>query len=108
MDPRPKNQISFLQNGNWCAKENQLSMTLPSEGILDRKMLPHLAICGPDKALWFFFSLVINSNTVTSIIGSVKYPLQFIFLHHFNKVRFKQKKQGQNKWNKTDCVLTKL
>lgn len=31
MDPRSKDQISFLQNGNWCAKENQLSMTLPSE-----------------------------------------------------------------------------
>lgn len=67
-------------------------------------MLPCLAICGPDKALYIYiyiyFSLVINSNTVTSIIMSVKYLLQFIFLHHFNKMGFKQKsKSGTNETN---------
>ena len=67
-------------------------------------MLLCLAVCGPDNAVCLgFFCLVINSNTVTSIIGSVKYPLLFIFLHQFNKMRFKQKSKCEE--NETKQIV---
>lgn len=53
MGPRPKDQISLLQNRNWCVKENQPSMTLPSEGGSGQENAIGIqAICGSDKALY--------------------------------------------------------
>lgn len=62
------------------------------------------AISDSDKELYIFKYLVINSNTVTSVTGSLKYHLQFLFLHQFNKIWFRQKSKMTKMKQNTLCI----
>lgn len=62
------------------------------------------AISDSDKELYIFKYLVINSNTVTSVTGSLKYHLQFLFLHHFNKIWFREKSKMTQMKQNTLCI----